>query len=109
MRTLAGEIRRLTAQVEDLHFLDLPGRLARHLLRMVADPDEPPSDDPGRRVGERRLSWPFTQTELAGMIGGSRQSVNRLLSELVAEGVLRFDGDDLVIPDVDRLAEAARR
>jgi CRP-like cAMP-binding protein len=109
MRTLAGEIRRLTAQVEDLHFLDLPGRLARHLLRMVADPDEPPSDDPGRRMGERRLSWPFTQTELAGMIGGSRQSVNRLLSELVADGVLRFDGDDLVIPDVDRLAEAARR
>jgi CRP/FNR family transcriptional regulator/CRP/FNR family cyclic AMP-dependent transcriptional regulator len=34
--TLAGEIRRLTAQVEDLHFLDLPGRLARHLLRTLA-------------------------------------------------------------------------
>ena len=29
------EIRRLTAQVEDLHFLDLPGRLARHLLRLA--------------------------------------------------------------------------
>jgi CRP/FNR family cyclic AMP-dependent transcriptional regulator len=32
---LAGEIRRLTGQVEDLHFLDLPGRLARHLLRSI--------------------------------------------------------------------------
>jgi hypothetical protein len=43
------------------------------------------------------------------MIGGSRQSVNRLLAELIAEGLLRFDGDELVIPDASRLAIAARR
>ena len=43
------------------------------------------------------------------MIGGSRQSVNRLLADLVGEGILRFDGDELVIPDVARLADAARR
>ena len=36
LAALAAEIRRLTAQVEDLHFLDLPGRLARHLLREIA-------------------------------------------------------------------------
>ncbi len=35
LSALAGEIRRLTAQLEDLHFLDLPGRLARHLLREI--------------------------------------------------------------------------
>ena len=29
------------------------------------------------------------------MIGGSRQSVNRLLADLVAEGLVRFDGDEL--------------
>jgi DNA-binding IclR family transcriptional regulator len=43
------------------------------------------------------------------MIGGSRQSVNRLLSDLVDEDLVRFDGDDLVIPDAARLALAARR
>ena len=32
------------------------------------------------------------------MIGGSRQSVNRLLADLVEEGLVRFDGDELVIP-----------
>ena len=98
LASLAGEIRRLTAQVEDLHFLDLPGRLARHLLRSLP-----------AQTGEQRLPWPFTQTELAGMIGGSRQSVNRLLADLVSRDVLRFDGDELVIPDASRLAEAARR
>ena len=102
LATLASEIRRLTAQVEDLHFLDLPGRLARHLLREI-------NTDGERAAGEVRLPWPYTQGELAGMIGGSRQSVNRLLADFVAQGLLRFEGDDLVIPDARRLAAAARR
>lgn len=103
LAALAGEIRRLTAQVEDLHFLDLPGRLARHLLRSI--------DGEEARLAstEARLPWPYTQGELAGMIGGSRQSVNRLLADFVAQGLLRFEGDDLVIPDPHRLAAAARR
>jgi CRP/FNR family transcriptional regulator, cyclic AMP receptor protein len=106
---LASEIRRLTAQVEDLHFLDLPGRLTRHLLRSVSAASGDASGDGNGLVGEHRLSWPFTQAELAGMIGGSRQSVNRLLADLVADGLLRFEGDVLVIPDAERLAGATRR
>jgi CRP/FNR family transcriptional regulator/CRP/FNR family cyclic AMP-dependent transcriptional regulator len=106
---LASEIRRLTAQVEDLHFLDLPGRLARHLVRMAAIAAGRGASDADSISGEQRLSWPYTQAELAGMIGGSRQSVNRLLSDLIAEGLLRFEDDELVIPDAARLAAAARR
>jgi CRP-like cAMP-binding protein len=103
LATLAGEIRRLTAQVEDLHFLDLPGRHARHLVRVMAAGGAAPP------AGPVRLPWPYTQGELAGMIGGSRQSVNRLLADFVAQGLLRFEDDDLVIPDPVRLAAAARR
>jgi len=109
LSALAAEIRRLTAQVEDLHFLDLPGRLARHLLRSVtAAAGLDPADDDAL-AGEQRLPWPYTQAELAAMIGGSRQSVNRLLADLVADGLLRFERDELVIPDPARLGEAARR
>jgi hypothetical protein len=43
------------------------------------------------------------------MIGGSRQSVNRLLADFVAQDILRFEGDELVIPDPARLEQAARR
>ena len=105
---LAREVRRLTVQFQDLHFLDLPGRLANHLLRLAGfDADS----DVGSAASdaEIRLAWPYTQGELAGMIGGSRQSVNRLLADFVAQGLLRFDGDVLVIPDPRRLAAAARR
>ena len=105
---LAAEIRRLTAQFGDLHFLDLPGRLSRHLLRSLPGGDEGESWAPPLGGGEQRLPWPYTQGELAGMIGGSRQSVNRLLADFVAQGLLRFEGDDLVIPDAARLAAAAR-
>jgi CRP-like cAMP-binding protein len=103
LAALAGEIRRLTAQVEDLHFLDLPGRLAKHLLRQIGDDADRPAST------EARLPWPYTQGELAHMIGGSRQSVNRLLADFVDRGLIRFDGDDLVVPDPRRLATAARR
>ncbi|MGH2476130.1 MAG: Crp/Fnr family transcriptional regulator [Candidatus Limnocylindrales bacterium] len=106
---LTGEIRRLTAQLEDLHFLDLPGRLANHVLRTIVASTPGAAPDGGDLVGEHRLPWPYTQSELAGMIGGSRQSVNRLLADLVAADVLRFERDDLVVPDAARLVAAARR
>jgi len=108
LAALAGEIRRITTQVEDLHFLDLPGRLALRILRMVGDADGGPTDVRSL-TGEHRLPWPYTQSELAGMIGGSRQSVNRLLADLVGQGLLEFEGNQLVIPDAGRLAAAAQR
>jgi CRP/FNR family transcriptional regulator, cyclic AMP receptor protein len=109
--SLTGEIRRLTGQIADLHFLDLPGRLARHLLRMGGlGEDELDGRSRSGRISEPiRLAWPYTQSELAGMIGGSRQSVNRMLADFVQEDLLRFEGNELVIPDPARLANAVSR
>ena len=99
---LASEIRRLTAQVEDLHFLDLPARLASRILRLAAA-EQAAAD------GEVRIPWPYTQSELAGMIGGSRQSVNRLLADLADEGLVRIEREVLVVSDVRRLAGTVER
>jgi len=99
---LAAELRRLTGQVEELHFLDLAGRLAMRLVRLARDRD--PSVG-----GEVRLDWPFTQSDLAAMIGGTRQSVNKLLSHLVQDGLLVIEHDTLVIHDLSALAERAER
>ena len=54
-------------------------------------------------------TWPYTQSDLAAMIGGTRQSVNRLLSELVDEGLISIEPDALVIADLDQLARRAER
>jgi len=94
---LAAELRRLTSHVEDLYFLDLPGRLASSLVRRARQ------EHPGRPT-DVRLDWPFTQSELAAMVGGARQSVNRLLVDMSSRGLIRIEGEVLVIPDVERLA-----
>ncbi|HVM29717.1 MAG TPA: Crp/Fnr family transcriptional regulator [Candidatus Limnocylindrales bacterium] len=99
---LAHELRRLTGHVEELHFLDLAGRLAKRLTRLAREQ----GDD---RDGDVVLDWPFTQSDLAAMIGGTRQSVNRLLSGLVEEGLVRIDREHLVITDLARLEQRADR
>lgn len=99
---LARELRRLTGHVEELHFLDLAGRLAMRLTRLAIDA-EPDAE------GSVRLDWPYTQSDLAAMIGGTRQSVNRLLSQLVDEGLIRIEHDALIVVDVNRLARRAER
>jgi CRP/FNR family transcriptional regulator, cyclic AMP receptor protein len=99
---LVAELRRLTGHVEELHFLDLAGRLAMRLVRLARERD--PAAE-----GEVELDWPFTQSDLAAMIGGTRQSVNRLLSRLVEDGLLVIEHDTLVITDLHTLAERAER
>ena len=102
LASLARELRRLTGHVEELHFLDLAGRLAMRLTRLAREVD------PQAR-GEVRLDWPYTQSDLAAMIGGTRQSVNKLLSGLVDDGLLAIERDTLVINDIDELARRAER
>ena len=99
---LVAELRRLTNHVEDLHFLDLPGRLARQIVRLARDAHPGESRDV-------RLEWRYTQSELGAMIGGTRQTVNRLMADLTARGLIRIEGDELVIPDLDALSGAANR
>ena len=99
---LVTELRRLTGHVEELHFLDLPGRLASRIVRLARE------SQPDATV-DIRLDWPFTQSDLAAMIGGTRQTVNRLLADMTAQDLVRLERDTLIIPDLDRLARAAER
>ena len=101
LAALTTELRRLTGHVEELHFLGLGQRLAGRLLEAAA------AGAPGQER-DIRLSWPYTQADLAGMIGGSRESVNRLLGELAHRGVVRVERDLLVIPDLAALEAEAR-
>lgn len=108
LRSVAGELRRLTGHVEELHFLDLAGRLASRLVSLARDADPGPERN-AQGTLEATLDWPFTQSDLAAMIGATRQSVNRLLSDLVDRGLIRIDRDTLVITDLDRLERLAAR
>jgi CRP-like cAMP-binding protein len=102
LHALAEELRRLTGHVEDLHFLDLAGRLSIRLVRLARDANPDAS-------GRAELDWPFTQSDLAAMIGGTRQSVNKLLSGLVEDGLIVIERDTLVINDLAALEARSAR
>lgn len=104
LATLAAEVRRLTHHVEELHFLDITGRLASRLARLAAEPG-------AERLAEGsiRLAGPLTQGDLAAMIGCTRQSVNKLLGLFSDDRLIRLDRDRIVVLDLDGLHRAAHR
>lgn len=99
--SLARELRRLTGHVEALHFLGLRERLALRLAALAGIDAGGPGD-------EIRREWLYTQAELAGMVGGSRESINRLLADFSARGIVRFERDLLVVPDPAKLLAEGR-
>jgi CRP/FNR family transcriptional regulator, cyclic AMP receptor protein len=104
LRSLALELRRLTGHVETLHFLGLPGRLARQMSELTRQAGAEPQPDGGIRI-----PWPYTQVELAGMIGASRESVNRLMADFTARGLVQVERDVLIVPDPARLESEGGR
>jgi CRP/FNR family cyclic AMP-dependent transcriptional regulator len=82
---LGALIRRLTDQMSDLVFLDLNGRVAKLLLGLASQRGETGTES-------ALLDLPFTQTEIAHMVGGSRQSVNQILRSFEAAGFIEMSG-----------------
>jgi CRP/FNR family transcriptional regulator, cyclic AMP receptor protein len=72
VRLLALRIRNTDSALADSVFLDVTGRTAKRLLELAGDADE--------------FSLPVTQEELAGMVGASRERVNKAIASFVKLG-----------------------
>jgi CRP/FNR family transcriptional regulator/CRP/FNR family cyclic AMP-dependent transcriptional regulator len=96
LKTMAQHIRRLNLQLADIFFLDLPGRLARTLLRLA--------EQHGREIEDGLLiDLILTQTDLAEMTGATRVSINKTLSRFRRAYWIRTEGRRFVIQDRDAL------
>jgi CRP-like cAMP-binding protein len=100
LRSLGGIVRRLTEQASDLVFLDLHGRVAKILLALAEERGE-------RHGDEMHLDLHMTQSDLAGMVGGSRQSVNQILRNFERRGYVDFHGRAVVVKRADLLRRRA--
>ncbi|SRR5581483_5908365 len=69
---LSGRIRATDAALADSVFLDVTGRTAKRLLELAGEADE--------------FVLPVTQEELAGMVGASRERVNKAIAAFVRLG-----------------------
>jgi CRP-like cAMP-binding protein len=106
LKALGELIRRADLLATELVFLDLPGRLARRLLELAETPDGP-ADGATRKDAGRLRTRRVTQTELANMVGGSRQSVNIALRSLEKRGHVRLVGWTIELLDPNELRRRA--
>jgi CRP/FNR family transcriptional regulator, cyclic AMP receptor protein len=93
---IARRLRRLTDQLAEVHFLDLAGRLALQLTRLAEE------SEPGATT-DIALSRTLTQSDLAAMVGGTRQRVNQILGDFTDEGLVGHDAGHIVVKDLERL------
>jgi CRP-like cAMP-binding protein len=94
---LCGRLRQTTEQLEDVMFLNLPGRLAKTLLQL-AKSSKPTSRGP-------RIA--LTQSDIGKMIGISRESTNKQLRAWQDRKWLLLERGGIVILAPDALAEIA--
>jgi CRP/FNR family transcriptional regulator, cyclic AMP receptor protein len=100
LSSLARTIRQADEDIGGLMFLDLHGRLARKLLEL-AETHGQPTD------GNTLIRVHLTQEELAGMIGATRASVNKILGFFEDRGAIERQGRQIVVCKPDFLKRRA--
>ena len=92
-----GYMQRFTqTKLRDLMFFGKHGALASTLIRIA--------NTYGIAEGKTiRFSTKFTNTELADLIGATRETVNRMLNQLKKDEVISYEGGAIMIQDMDRL------
>jgi CRP-like cAMP-binding protein len=88
---IAKRLRSADETLANAMFLDVTGRTARRLLEFSR--------------GRHHFYLPLTQEELAGLVGASRERVNKALSSLIKEGVLSVEGHTYTVIDKERFLE----
>jgi CRP-like cAMP-binding protein len=94
---LCGRLRRTTEQLEDVMFLDLPGRLAKTLLQLAEQSEPNPQ---GRKIA-------LTQRDIGDMIGMTRESTNKQLRIWQKQKWIKLERGGIVIVAPEALARIA--
>ena len=101
MRTLVGKLRDADRKRIEFGAYDTTGRVAARLLEMAERFGQPTGDGV-------KIALPFSQDELAGWIGASREAVSKALGVLRAAGTIRTSRMSVVVrdlPDLRRRSE----
>jgi CRP-like cAMP-binding protein len=102
VKILAGRIRRSATHVESIIFQDVLGRVAFEVLNLA--------DRHGRAIEDGiEIEMPLTQSDLATIVGATRESVNKALATLRKQGLLEMEGTRLQVLDAEKLMELVGR
>jgi CRP/FNR family transcriptional regulator/CRP/FNR family cyclic AMP-dependent transcriptional regulator len=97
MQTLSKKVRYNTQQVDSLASMDVSRRLARKLLEL--------GQDYGTAEAQGvRLNTALTQSDLASLIGATRESTNKVLRQFRDDGMISLNnGATIIIRDAEAL------
>jgi CRP-like cAMP-binding protein len=87
LRTFTGRLRRAETRISTLALLGVPQRVAHVLLDLADEHD-------GSLIAQ-----PVTHRFLAQLVGTSRETVSRVMSQLTDEGVIAVTRETLALPD----------
>jgi CRP-like cAMP-binding protein len=96
LAALAGRLRYDVDLLEEASFLDVPARLAKVLLRLA-------EGSAGRDGMALSIPTRWTQTELAGLAGASRESVNRWLRFYEERRIIGYQHGQILVLRPDEL------
>ena len=88
---LAQRLRSTDSALADAMFLDVTGRTAKRILEIAGNSDE--------------FVIPLTQEELAGLVGASRERVNKTLASFAKSGLLDISDRRYTILKRDKLEQ----
>jgi CRP/FNR family cyclic AMP-dependent transcriptional regulator len=101
METLCERLRRSEALIQDAVFLNAGPRLARQLLRLA--------ETYGRKDGDAIcIDLAVSQSDLASLVGMTRESINKQLCNWRRAGVIWFKGKNYKVLKLDTLRNAAK-
>lgn len=96
LSALSKRLRRTDDFLEDVFFLNVASRLAKKLIELAVSN--------GYREGEDgAIKLSVTQRDLAGMIGATRESVNKELRTLREKGLVGLAGNNIMVLNLEAL------
>lgn len=100
LRVLARRLRRTNDNLADLIFTDVAGRVAKQLLQLAERFGD-------RERGHLRVVHGLTQEEIAQLVGASRETVNKALSDFAQRGWIAVEGKSFRVFRPGKLASRA--
>ena len=92
LAVLSSRLRKANHQIESLALLDVYGRVAGVLLEMAKEN--------GTRLQDGRICFRRpTHHEIANMIGATRETVSRMISDLNRQGYIEISGKNIIIQE----------
>lgn len=96
VRHLASRLSRADDQASGMVLGDVPGRTAWVLLQLA--------DRFGEQIGQTvRVRHGLTQGEIAQIVGASRETVNKTLTDFAARGWIALEPKAVIVMDAERL------